>query len=553
MRWALVLGALTWAPLASAQNYRELPLGGRTATMGGAATAAGNDSAMPYLNPAGMAGVPGDILGISATIYSFTRRSFQNYFYPNGAPPELGLHVERESFATDSIGELPSSVMYFKHLSAAAAHVQHHLGLALVIPGARQIQLVADVQSRLERADGQAFETSAINAEYRHYYLGPGYAVGFGDRFRLGVSGFLVLHHAIVNDTISSSVSLLGGASTSTFSGSMAQLRQGWSLVPVVGFQLRLYKDVWLGAGLAAPGVGIAGRQRFSSDSSGTSVDPVNGAPLATSQISAANLDYRSVDPLRINVGVAYDKRDSWALAFDVHSYAGHTNTQADGVQTIEQRRAGDVTRSFGRRVTYSTTTLSIIDLSIGAELAIGKVLALRAGAFSDLAASEPLRPIDNDLRRLRIDRYGGTLGLGLRFGSFDTTIGGILVRGTGKYGAPDTWATGSAAPITTTETTAMLVLSGAVTVQEAIDTIHKTVPFETRFLPSLAPRRRAQPLAPRIPRALSVEPKPPEPRPLPAASHAPASANTAAPIEQPTLAPPPKPSDVAGRREQLP
>src|SRR5688572_30586020 len=102
----LVAGAL------HAQNYREMPIGGRTATMGGAATAAGNDSAMPYLNPAGLAGVPGDIFAVSATVYSYTRRSVQNLFYPSGTHPSFGFELERERFATSSVGELPSSVMY---------------------------------------------------------------------------------------------------------------------------------------------------------------------------------------------------------------------------------------------------------------------------------------------------------------------------------------------------------------------------------------------------------------------------------------------------------
>ena len=64
VRALAALSVFASASGAWAQNYREMPIGGRTATMGGAGTAAGNDSAMPYLNPAGLAGVPGDIFAV---------------------------------------------------------------------------------------------------------------------------------------------------------------------------------------------------------------------------------------------------------------------------------------------------------------------------------------------------------------------------------------------------------------------------------------------------------------------------------------------------------
>ena len=57
-------------PLAWGENLRDVPLGGRTAAMGGAGVAAGADSATPFLNPAGVAGTPHDIISVSASVYS---------------------------------------------------------------------------------------------------------------------------------------------------------------------------------------------------------------------------------------------------------------------------------------------------------------------------------------------------------------------------------------------------------------------------------------------------------------------------------------------------
>ena len=543
-RVALVLGLipLCWYSLAAAQNYRELPIGGRTATMGGAATAAGNDSAMPYLNPAGMAGIPGDIFAISATAYSYTHRAFENYFFPSGTQPLLGYRVERESFATSSVGELPSSVMYFSHLSPPKAKVQHHAGVALVIPAARQIELVASVAGQLDNVAGESLETSSINAQYRRYYLGPSYAVGVGDRFRFGVSGFVVFQRGILTDAMTSSTSILGGTAGATISGQNSQLTEGWSVVPIAGLQLRLVSDLWVGLGVAAPGLPLAGRMRFTSDTTGVSIDPNSGAPLATSQTSTADVDYSYADPFRLNAGIAFDRRDAWSLAADIHYYFGRTSSEVDGVQEFEARQSGEITRSYGRRISYTTEAEPVLDFSLGGEVAVNQVVTLRGGVFSDLTASPELLARDEDIGRLRLDRYGGSLGLGLKLGSFDTTTGAILMRGTGKYGAADTWITAGVVPVPSTETTFMLVLSGAVTVEEAQRQIRETVPFDTRVLLDFGPGGPAKPRAPRIPLPLPPEPKPAlpqlwpvEPSPAPVPSPA-----------QPGIAPaPPAPAPV--------
>jgi hypothetical protein len=49
---------------------QNLPLGGRTASMGGAGMAFGRDSAMPYLNPAGLARIPHHTFSLSANLYT---------------------------------------------------------------------------------------------------------------------------------------------------------------------------------------------------------------------------------------------------------------------------------------------------------------------------------------------------------------------------------------------------------------------------------------------------------------------------------------------------
>jgi hypothetical protein len=99
--------------------------------------------------------------------------------------------------------------------------------------------------------------------------------------------------------------------------------------------------------------------------------------------------------------------------------------------------------------------------------------------------------------------------------GSFDTTAGMILARGSGKYGAQDLslqTQTASVVPVSSTETTGMIVLSGAVTVEEAKKLIRETIPIAVP-LPDLELGDVNRPPAPWIPEPLPAEDKPPPPK----------------------------------------
>lgn len=542
-------------PSAFAQNHRELAIGGRTATMGGAATAAGNDSAMPYLNPAGLAGVPGDIFAVSATVYSHTYRSFRDYFYPNGTQPLLGYQKDSETFSTSSVSELPSSVMYFNQPSDPNAKIQHRVGISLVIPSARRVDLVASVRGRLANVSGTALETSSLNALQTRYYVGPSYAVGVGKDLRFGASFYGVYYRRIVSFGSTSSFTILGGSTTSSFTGQNSQIADGLSIAPILGAQARVVSDLWVGLGVAAPSVPITGRSRLASNSSGVVPDPTTGSPRATSETSAADTSFEAVTPLRVNAGVAWDRRESFSAAFDVHLYTSRSYTEVNGAQTFESQRSGDLTRQFTRSIVARARTTTAVDFSLGAEYAFRRGFAVRAGGFTDVASTPELTSsINDDLYRIRLDRYGGTLGLGMKLGSFDTTAGVVLVHGTGRFGAADTWITGDVVPVRTTETTTMLVLSGAVTTAEAKKTIQETLPFNTPPLPDLERPGEVGTPAPWIPSPLPPEPKPPPPslgqppsQPSPSSPAAPSSATpSSAPASSSLPAPAPTPAAPA-------
>jgi hypothetical protein len=170
---ALGLVALLWAASASAQNPREVLLGGRTATMGGTGTATGNDSAMPYLNPAGLAGLPGDVLAVSASLYAHTSRSYDpGFFNPKGFAPAFGdVTVSEESVTSSDVVEMPSSVMYVRHLGGGDVH--HVLGMSLVIPQASRSTVQATFEADAPGIGGTIRQSRAYSRASTRYYFGP--------------------------------------------------------------------------------------------------------------------------------------------------------------------------------------------------------------------------------------------------------------------------------------------------------------------------------------------------------------------------------------------
>lgn len=539
----LALLVLALPSVAAAQNYREMPIGGRTATMGGAATAAGNDSAMPYLNPAGLAGVPGDIFAISAAVYGYTHRSYQDYFFPSGTPPLLGYRLRQETFSTSSVSELPSSVMYFRHLSDAEDHVQKRLGVSLVIPAARQIELVASVTGQLENVAGESLETASLTADSRRYYLGPSYAIGWGESFRLGASVYAIYSRSSFATSGTNSISILGGTATSTYNGQNAQLADALGATAVVGAQLQVLPKFWVGVGLAAPSLPLTGRVRFTSESGNVTPDPTTGQPQPRSVTTTLDGHYLTREPFRFNVGVAYDDRERYSLAADVHYYGSGVRSEFDGVKLVEDRWGGELTRRYAVRERGSTQMNSVLDFSVGAEVVLRPKVALRAGVFTDLSSMPQLSRRLDDVHSLRLDRYGGSLGLGLTFGSFDSTTGVVIARGVGEYGAADTWITGEVVPVRATETSALLVISGAVTVEEAKKTIAETVPFTLPPLPDFDDAS-AMPPAPRIPAPLPPDPLPPLPSAFPLPSVPPEDDAANPPEPEPAPEDPGAPAD---------
>lgn len=517
--WRRRVAAGAWAALAlssaqaSAQNYRGTPIGGRTATMGGAATAAGNDSAMPYLNPAGLAGVPGDIFAVSASVYGHTSTAYKRFFFPRGSNPVFGpITTTSESFESTTTFELPSSVMYYKQIGRPDAAWGHRLGVALVIPTVTRTSFVANFEGRHPDVNGRRLIAYTSSAEGADYWLGPSYAAGYKDRLRFGVSAFLVYRQTLFTLSQQERFSLFGGAGDLSSIKTVGASARAFGAAVVAGAQARVVDKLWAGLGVSLPSVPLSGRY-VSNDSSTLNG---NGTSVDVAVTREANYEFRT--PLRLNGGVAWDDRKRFSLALDAHYYLPLDRAERiEGVERLRTAIGGDLPRAAANELAGDGRAEGVFNISVGAEAVVTEWLSLRAGFFTDRAWTPKIGASPGDLGRARVNRFGLTGGLGTTFGSFDTTAGLVFLRGTGDYGASDSRsATPSLNPVASpmTENTILFVLSGAVTTEEAKRTIEQAVPFKLPKggLPELpgedARLRKDPPAAP--PPAAAPAPNPP-------------------------------------------
>lgn len=522
--------------LSSPATAERIPLGGRTATMGGAAVAAGSDSAMPYLNPAGLASVPGGVFGISATLYSYRVLTISDYFLPSGwnSEDELTygrLKVQRDSMASSTYVEMPSSLMYFGPMGDLGRHGNYKLGLALVTPEVERRELVGTFSGNLPDVNGSYERSTGLSYRRTDYYAGPSLALGFSLRpeatpgvppprkarhdLRLGVSAFAYYSRYHRVETASARLSALGGTARASAEWTAASGGESLGVVPVLGAQLRLVSELWAGAAVAAPSVHLWGWRNANGTVASESTN-ADGTLAATEYDTVAAGDYRQGAPWRLTGGLAWDDRQHFSVAADITYRAPLQDALHYPVISRESYTGtGEISRRYTRTQDPVSVDLNAtFDLSLGVEVVLGPMFSLRAGGFSDFSNAEPLRTdVNEQPNRTRLDQFGGSLGLGMNQSVFDTTLGLVYARGQGEISALD-FSDQSAftpRPVDAVQHAFFLVLSGTITDEDRRQRIAGTGGL--RQLPRL-------PGAPT--RGLTYEPPPRAPQGLPGTGPAP-------------------------------
>jgi hypothetical protein len=457
---------------ARAENLRDVPLGGRTAAMGGAGVASGSDAAMPFLNPAGVAGTPHDVLSVSANVYSGLGATVDGYYAPGGLDERYGdATIDEDALDQKHLVVMPSAVTYFKRFGADDDPYRHVLALSLMAPSFNQY----DVDGRF-RAAGTSHRLTADTLgqdRFRQLFGGATYALSAGSRrFRFGASLFATYADLLADVhqlTLTGERDAAADTITTSNDRNIVDVTS-FGLTATVGAQARLFDALWLGVAAESVGIPVWGTGRTQRARDEASFDSSTGQSSLRRLDSQGDLDDVGISrPFRFSVGLAYDRPEAFALAADLHVMPAHgTFREWSGSAHVTRAGSGTDLVESDEAVSYRRGTRSTVNYSFGGEVHLTRKTSLRAGVYTDRDVVEDQSP-GQETRNARLDWTVFTLGVGHSFGPVGTSYGVAYRRGDGTAPSRDVFGSdpGRVVDVEYTAHGLMLMLSGAVTTDE--------------------------------------------------------------------------------------
>jgi len=397
----------------TSQNYQPFMLGLRTAGMGGAATAFGRDSAMPWVNPAGIVRMNADTISISANalvIESIKATDFidisDSVRTANSIPSDQG----RSSLNSFELNIFPSSFSYTFRLDSKNNHV---LALSLVVPFCNEIE----AHGQINYDTGDIAQKMIFLEHWRTstYDFGPSYSVRLGP-VTLGLSAFVRYLRYSYDTTFETIAWRIAPEDTNL---AIERMKFSAKLIDfdfVAGAQLGpLWGGFYAGVAVHSPTVHLwaSGRGDVRLLALESEIDSWT---VINSTVEVEDGEYRY--PLWFSVGLGYEKEESFAVAVDVNLYLPISEyAMLSGVVEVLSIDSDPATSPVyeGQQVQMLHSTNLVINVKAGAEFYLNKRIVLRAGFFTDFSATEiggsAVRTFEQ-FGHYRVDRFGGTLGL---------------------------------------------------------------------------------------------------------------------------------------------
>ncbi|MCP4676765.1 MAG: UPF0164 family protein [Deltaproteobacteria bacterium] len=448
-----LIPALVIVFLGSSVVAQTLPLGGRTASMGGAGTASGRDAAMPYINPAGYAQVPHHTLSLSASLYRHENVIVDDFFYHGVLSSSFIAEGYPEVYGNDLVSKrfssFPGAVNMLWHFGPEdnPDAVHHVLSATIIIPGNTKRTYKSNFSLFFPDTNLRFDDVQKEVNEVTDYLFGPTYSVNFG-KFRLGLSAFVSFIDVLrMNESTNTYFVPVDDGTTMHVRQSSRLYSEGKSfgLQPVLGFQWNPVKGFSVGASVASPTIHLSGEMDFAAtfEASGPPPDPQRDDNMNYYEeiTSKSDLEYRR--PLRIRLGLSYEKPKSWAVALD-------------GSLKLPQNKAryqrGTVSSYYLEQGEEPVTTQwteagrsdSVLGFSahLGGEYFFNDMFAWRLGGFYEQGTIEN-KLQNQDVLSLELDYIGVTTGLGIESELGETTFGIEFAYGTGSTVTRDAFAQG--------------------------------------------------------------------------------------------------------------
>ena len=179
---------------------------------------------------------------------------------------------------------------------------------------------------------------------------------------------------------------------------------------------------------------------------------------------------YEERQPVRFGLGLAYETK-SWTIATDVtvlvpmgeyKRFVGESETS-----TLQEGLRPEIT---DETVITRQDERMTVDVSAGLEYKFNDLYALRIGGFTSFSSVDP-DSIENFASE-SIDRFGGTIGLGVDLGGVETSVTFAYVGGIGKVVGFDSYNSANTEGLRRTEflqSSFVLLVSGAVDINSIL------------------------------------------------------------------------------------
>lgn len=453
----MALGVAT-STAAATGNHHSVPLGGRSALMGGTGVVLGADGAAPFLNPANIARVVDRRIAFSARFFRLSEQRYDDWHDFGNAGVGDSTRHERD------LSTVPDTTCYFfstgeaRRTEAPAALVgDHKLSICFGKTEETELEVRAagfSAASPVRRVD----QIQQLEFAWHRLSAGPTWAAFLTERWAIGAALFVTRSRFEQSLVVSNVVEeATGQARASSYEGFINAY--SWELVPSVGTTYRLGQHLTAGLALRAPGIHLGGSAYASR------LEAAAGATEERRQAMGEGA-FRAAPPLRLGAGLG-GEWESVRLELDVGVHLGQSDYLRARFDSDELTySSGAVTSRERLHVDLRDETEAVVNAGLGVELFLTSRLSLLTGIQTDRNA---LRPLDaarqsSRLSRVRADYYRAGLGLSSYTDFGDLVFGTQFAYGRGHIAGVD-GLFGAPAPAVTgfRELALMVVLAGSV------------------------------------------------------------------------------------------
>ena len=370
-------------------NFRPYLVGGRASGMGGAFTALADDPSGPFYNPAGIAHATHSQISLSGSLFGVLSGSIAN------------LISAGQDFKYRNLQTFPIQTSGIYKLGSQAPELSEQaLAVSIFVPNSSSRDTRADIAS----------ETDALFYSVRDdtVWAGLTYARRLG---KIAIGGSL---YGLLGTQLQElDLSVVNAFDPSLFVNIKARSEElQLGVVGALGVRWDVSPSVKLGLSVFSPELAVYDRRSFFV----RALASLPGeAPIGVAG-SADDLTSTPALPLRAQTGFAFTG-ERLALTFDLmwlapRSVRDNTAREAEGFDRWVKRH-------------------SVINGSAGIEFYVTPEVPLRAGVWTDFSAAvDPTEEGPDNTSQL--DRYGFSLGTGLRSEHTESSVNLNVAKATG-------------------------------------------------------------------------------------------------------------------------